>query len=133
MSGTAQDSDGGLIAPDDKAGFSATDVLKQAEEGDEIELEMEFQDRPFEVVRGDVMNVVEESIETDRMIRKTVQVDSRGSTEEATVQVEYDTQSANVTVCQSVRFVKRGADDYVFGNLDELVHAELSKNGDDDE
>jgi len=66
-----QDSDGGLIAPDDKAGFSAADVLKQAEKGDGIELEMEFRDRPFEVVRGDVVNVVEESIETDRMVRKT--------------------------------------------------------------
>jgi len=49
------------------------------------------------------------------------------------VQVEYDTQSAYVTVCQSVRFVKRGVDDYVFGNLDELTHAKLSKDGDGDE
>lgn len=70
------------IAPHAEAGFTPVDVLKQAQKGDRIYLEMDFYDAPFEFVRGSVVNVIENPDDDDgRMIRKTIQVEGSGDIE----------------------------------------------------
>lgn len=120
-------SDKTIIGPGSESGFSPRDVLNEAEEGDEIYLEMEFHDHKFERGRGTVANVIEESVETERMARKTFQIEGVGENEMVNIALESDTESAYVTLREQVRFVKRGVEDYVFGELDDLTMCELRR------
>lgn len=104
-------SDKTIIGPGPEAGFSPRDVLKEAERGDEIYLEMEFHDHKFERGRGTVVNVIEESIETDRMVRKTLQIEGVGENEMVNIALEYERYGV-----QETRAV---ADGGTTGNIEE--------------
>jgi hypothetical protein len=115
------------IGPHDESGFAPADVLKEAEKGDEIYLEMDFYDLPFESVKGTVANVIEQPDDDERMVRKTIQIESTGQNEMVNLGLKYDTMSAYVSLRERVRFVKRSEDDYVFGELDDLSMCELTR------
>jgi len=131
MSQTERDSDGGTstetetISTHDEAGYGPRDVLTDAEEGDDIFLEMEFYDHPFESIRGTVANIIESETAYGELSKKTVQVDTSGEIEMVNLSVLYS--AGCVFIRDEIRFVKRDEDDYVFVELDCLNHCELER------
>lgn len=115
------------IAPHAESGFGPVDVLKEAEDGDKIYLEMDFYDAPFESVRGDVVNTIEQDADDGRMVNKTIQVEGTGNIEMVNLGVKYDTRSAHVSLREHVRFVKRSEPDYIHNKIDDLAMCELER------
>lgn len=133
MSETKTADDTETIAPHAESGFSPVDVLKEAEDGDQIYLEMDFYDAPFESVRGTVVNTIENEGDDEQMVKKTIQVDAGGSIEMVNLGVTYDTRSAHVSLREEVRLVKRDEPDYIHNQIDDLAMCELERDvGDGD-
>ena len=108
-----------------EAGYGPRDVLTDAQDGDDILLEMEFCDHPFESVRGTVANIIESETAYGELSKKTVQVDTSGEIEMVNLSVLHS--AGCVFMRDVVRFVKRSEDDYVFAELDCLNHCELER------
>lgn len=120
------------IGPHAEAGFTPVDVLKEAEKGDSIELDMQFYDAPFEILSGTVRSATVQDADDDgRMRLKNIHVDTTGEFESLVVNVEFDTKSAHAIVAGDVRFTRYDSDEYEFRELEDLAMCELVREGGD--
>lgn len=88
------------LAPHNPSGFTPADVLTRAEEGDELYLELDFDDKPgIYGVWGEVRQVTELTLEDGRLRKSAVQMVADGETLEfLRLLVEDDPHSAYTSV-----------------------------------
>ncbi|WP_276257178.1 hypothetical protein [Halomontanus rarus] len=120
------------IGPHAESGFGPVDVLEKAEQGDDIHLEMDFYDGPFETVDGVVENITETEQDDDRYTLKQIYVDSDSEgVDLVNIDVLSDRRSAYVTVQGDVELKYRDDRDWQSYEIDDLAMCELERGTDD--
>lgn len=120
------------IGPHAESGFGPVDVLEQAEQGDDIHLEMDFYDGPFETVDGVVENITETVQDDGRYTLKQIYVDSDSEDIDlVNIDVLSDRQSAYVTVQGDVELKYRDDRGWQSYEIDDLAMCELERETDD--